>query len=168
MLSQVFSSGEGLAYLSTGKAYHGLHHGHPLSVLQPIEGAVVLKGRQVLFPPCSCHLFPNFGLHLIKRENFKLPTEYDNSTRACNFKTFACLLQPFCDKCSNTEIRFHVNLQKYQEDQSSRPGWTKVWETKSQQKILAVVGSIKQKNLGPDQPQQKSKPYLQTNESKKG
>ena len=56
--------GKGTAYLSVGEAYHGLHHGHALSVLQRVEGTVVLKGRKVLLPPCSRHLLHNIGLHL--------------------------------------------------------------------------------------------------------
>ena len=39
--------GKGMAYLSVGKAYHGLHHGYTLSVLQRIEGTVVLQRRKV-------------------------------------------------------------------------------------------------------------------------
>ena len=50
-----------------GKAYHGLHHGHLLSVLQRVEGTVVLKGGEVLLPPGRGHLFSNFGLYLVKR-----------------------------------------------------------------------------------------------------
>lgn len=54
------------AYLSLGEAQHGLHHGHALPVLQRVEGAVVLKGREVLFPPGSCHLLHHLRLHLLR------------------------------------------------------------------------------------------------------
>lgn len=52
-------------YLPTGEAQHGLHHGHPLPVLQRIEGTVVLQGRQVLLLPRGRHLSRQLGLHLM-------------------------------------------------------------------------------------------------------
>lgn len=59
--------GKGMAYLSVGKAYHGLHHGYTLSVLQRIEGTVVLQRRKVLLPPRRSHLFHNLSLCLGER-----------------------------------------------------------------------------------------------------
>lgn len=74
------------AYLPVGEAQHGLHHGHALPVLQRVEGAVVLQGRKVLFPPGRCHLPHHVGLHLCKRrkETVTLSGARGDSVRARN------------------------------------------------------------------------------------
>lgn len=92
MLSSTAGSGlhlrDGLPYLSVREAHHGLHHGHALPVLQSVEGAVVLEGRQVLLPPGGHHLLHNFGLHLITRREENVTSAGRGSpARACNFKT---------------------------------------------------------------------------------